>query len=129
MPILQIRALPQKDQSKIKPALKKTALSISGAYQCAPEQVWVTWETLSPGHYLEGSNDSDTQPHNTHPPICELLCFEGKSQREIEQVLLIAAKTLSEALNIPNNIFISYREAKSGQVIAGNGIIRKRKSS
>lgn len=126
MPILQIKALPQKDQTKVTPALKKTAKAISEAYNCSPEQVWVTWTELSSGHYVEGTTDSDQQPDSTHPPICELLCFEGKSSEEIEDILSKAAKTLSKELGIPNNIFMTYREAKSGQVIAGNGIVRKK---
>jgi hypothetical protein len=38
---------------------------------------------------------------------------------------LAAAGTLSRELGIPGNIFLRYEEARSGRVIAGNGIIRK----
>lgn len=125
MPILHVRSLPQKDKNKITPALKKTCVAISEAYGCHPHQVWSTWEEISPGHYIEGENEAREQPAETHPPICELICFEGKSEEEIEKVLTVAANTLSEALGISGNIFITYREAKSGRVIAGNGIVRK----
>ena len=125
MPILHIKALPQKDPDKISNALKKTNIAISEAYGCDPKHVWSTWEEIKPNRYVEGDQEKDQQPQDTHPPICELICFEGKSQEVIENVLTTAANTLSTELNIPNNIFMTYREAKSGQVIAGNGIVRK----
>src|SRR5688572_9310275 len=125
MPILHIRALPQKDPEKIQTALRETCLAIAKAYDCKPEQVWATWEELKPGFYFEGANPAVIQPEQTHPPIARLLCFEGKSPEVIEKVLMAAARTLSGVLGIPGNIFITYHEAQSGRVIASNGIIRK----
>ncbi|MCB0356818.1 MAG: hypothetical protein KDD40_07410 [Bdellovibrionales bacterium] len=126
MQILEVKALPQKDPTRIKSALKKTAVAISEVYGCKPEQVWATWEEIRPGWYVEGENEVNVQPKDTHPPIAQLTCFEGRNGEQIEELLKVAAKVLSESLGIPENIFMTYHEAKSGQVIAGNGIIRKR---
>ena len=126
MPILHVRALPQKDSSKIAPALKKTTVAISEVYGCSPQHVWATWEKMKPGFYVEGENEASEQPNDTHPPICELICFEGRSADEVEKLLEVAASTLSKELGIKNNIFMTYKEAKSGQVISGNGIVRKK---
>jgi hypothetical protein len=126
MPILHIRALPQKDPSRVQPALKKTCVAIAEAYGCKSEQVWATWEEIKSGLYVEGENPADTQPSDSHPPVAQLTCFEGKSAVEIENILTAAASTLSESLGIPNNIFMTYHEAKSRQVVAGNGIVRKK---
>lgn len=125
MTVLNIRALPQKDGVDIQSALKKTTVSISEAYGCDPQKVWATWDEIQTGFYIEGTESADKQPEQSHPPIGELICFEGKPAEVIEKVLLAAATTLSRELNIPGNIFITYREAKSGQVIAGNGVVRK----
>lgn len=125
MPILEIKALPQKNKEKIPTVLKKTAVAIANAYGCKPEQVWVTWNEFEPGFYVEGENEAHIQPERTHPPIATLTCFEGKADEQIEKILKVAAATLSETLGIPSNIFITYIEAKSGRVIAGNGVIRK----
>ncbi len=125
MPILHVRALPQKNESIISQALKSTTVAVSKVYDCRPEQVWATWEEIQPGRYLEGENEASTQPHGTHPPICELICFEGQTPEKIEQLLKVASSTLSQSLGIQDNIFMTYREAKSGEVIAGNGILRK----
>ena len=126
MPILNIKALPQKDNSRVELALKKTCLVIADCYGCKPEHVWATWEELKPGFYVEGNSSVEVQPKNTHPPIATLTCFEGKSPEKIEELLLIASKTLSKELGIEGNIFMTYHEAKSGEVVAGDGIVRKK---
>lgn len=125
MPILQIKALPQKDESKITPALKKTCKAIAECYQCEPKHVWATWEELKSEFYVEGEKSAAIQPDDTHPPMASLTCFEGKSPEQIEKLLKITSNTLSKELGLGDNIFITYHEAKSGQVISGNQIVRK----
>ena len=127
MPILHIRALPQKDPSQIPGALKAATLAMAKVYGCDSSQVWATWEELKPGFYVEGESGADSQPEETHPPIADLICFEGSSPEQIEKVLLAASQALSRELGLGENIFIAYREAKSGQVIAGNGVVRREK--
>lgn len=126
MPILQVKALPQKNPELIQPALRKTSLAISKFYECDPSNVWVIWDEIKPHLYFEGENSVNLQPSGTHPPIAELLCFEGLDQKSIESLLETTSKALSSGLNLENNIFITYKEAKSGQVIAGNGVVRKK---
>ncbi|HAZ12911.1 MAG: hypothetical protein A2X86_08980 [Bdellovibrionales bacterium GWA2_49_15] len=126
MPILHVRGLPQKYPGRIQTALTETCVAIAALYGCKPEHVWATWEDLKPGHYVEGHNSASTQPQETHPPIAQLICFEGRTSEEIEKLLQAAAKALSSGLGIPGNIFITFTEAKSGQVVAGDGILRKK---
>lgn len=126
MPVLQIRALPQQDPSRVQAAMKATCLAVAEAYGCAPDQVWATWETIEPGLYVEGETAADIQPPDTHPPLATLICFEGRSPDDIERLLATAAETLTAALGIPGNIFMEYREARSGRVIAGDGVVRSR---
>ncbi len=113
-------------QLALRPQGHFTHADVEGdVYGCKPEQVWATWEEIKPGFFVEGANSVDQQPATTHPPVGELICFEGKSADVLEKVLIAAGTVLSRELGIPGNIFITYREAKSGQVIAGNGIIRR----
>lgn len=126
MPILHIKALPQKSSHLIAVATKEVTQAIANRYGCRQEQVWVTWQELSPGHYFEGEKAELEQPLKTHPPICTLTCFEGKTRAEIETLLLEVATVLGAALDLDNNIFIQYQEAKAGQVVAGNGIVRNK---
>lgn len=125
MPILHVRALPQNDNSSTQEALKKTCLAIAEVYGCEPSQVWATWTPIDPGFYFEGEKGPMAQPRLSHPPICELICFEGKSPDEVSELLLVASKTLSRGLGMEDNIFMTYREARSGEVVAGNGVVRK----
>jgi phenylpyruvate tautomerase PptA (4-oxalocrotonate tautomerase family) len=123
MPILHVRALPQPHPEKIQGALKATCAAIAKVYGCKPQQVWATWEEIRPGLYLEGEVHAAVQPQETHPPIATLTCFEGRTADEVAKLLSTGAKTLSEALGIPGNIFMTYHEAASGRVIAGDGIV------
>ena len=125
MPVLHVKALPQEDSARIQPALKATSVAVASVYGCRPRQVWATWETIAPGHYVEGETAADVQPKDSHPPIATLTCFEGRGPDEIEALLTTAAHTLGEALGMPGNIFMEYREARTGQVIAGDGVLRK----
>jgi len=75
---------------------------------------------------VEGENEATQQQPSSHPPIAQLTCFEGESDQQIEEVIAVAASTLSESLGIPGNTFLTYHEAPSGQVVAGNGIVRKK---
>jgi hypothetical protein len=125
MPVLTIMALPQADPSRIEPALKAAAAAIAGAYGCAPEEVWAIWQEIPPGCYLEGDRAAGEQPKTTHPPVGRLLCFEGRDAETIAATLTAAAGSLSSALGIPGNIFIEYAEARSGRVIAGDGVVRR----
>jgi hypothetical protein len=101
-------------------------MPIAAAYGCQPEQVWGIWNEIRPRFYVEGNKDAETQPKKTHPPVGRLICYEGKDPETIERVLQTAASTLAESPGIPGNIFIMYDEAKSGEVIAGDGIVRKK---
>ncbi len=125
MPVLEIRALPQPDPTRIEPALKATCKAIAMVYGCAPRQVWATWVTVEPGQYVEGDAAADLQPADSHPPVARLLCFEGRDDDTIARTLRAAADTLSAGLGIPGNIFIEYAEGRNGRVIDGAGVVRR----
>jgi phenylpyruvate tautomerase PptA (4-oxalocrotonate tautomerase family) len=126
MPILEVKALPQRSSETVTKALQTTCLALAEVCGCHPNQVWATWEEIRPGCYVEGDSPANSQPKGTHPPIATLTAFEGKSPEQIEKILRVAAKTLSSSLGIPNNIFMTYVEARSGRVIAGDGVVRKK---
>lgn len=125
MPVLTIMALPQADPARIEPALKAAAAAIAAAYGCPPGQVWTIWHEIPCGRYLEGDDAAGVQPESTHPPVGRLLGFEGRDDATIAATLTAAAAALSAALGIPGNIFIEYAEARSGRVIAGDGVVRR----
>lgn len=124
MPILEISALKPAEPIDVPAALAHINLAIAEAYSCDPRHVWSTVTWLEPGHYVEGDCAADTQPTETHKPIARLTCFEGTSQDQIEEILLVTSRALSEAFRLGDNVFVMYFEAKSGQVAAANRIER-----
>jgi hypothetical protein len=125
MPILTVRGLPQKLPLRIPQALGRACTSIAEAYGCKPNQVWGTWQEITPGWYVEGDNAATVQPAVGFPPIAELACPAGKPPEVIEKCLLAAAKALAEGLGLGDNVFVAYRELKAGEIIAGDSAIRK----
>ncbi len=125
MPILQIKALPQKSPEALQKAIRRTNQAIAEAYGCEQRHVRTIWEEIKPGCYLEGDEAREQQPADTHPPVGQLLCFEGKDQVTIEKTLLAASQAISSELGLPGNVFISYAEAKSGRAVAGDALLRK----
>lgn len=125
MPVIHISALPQPDPSVVQAALTATCVAVSQVYGCDERAVWAVWHPIEPGAYVEGRVGAETQPADTHPPICEIWSFEGRSEQDIEKILTTLAESLSQALRIPNNVFAVYRDLRSGRVIAGNGVIRR----
>jgi len=126
MPILHVRALPQTESEHIKVALEKACLAISNELGCDLDKVWATWEELKPGYYIEGKESRDVQGRDSHPPICELKCFEGMSAEKIDSLLIAVSRALSEGLGCEGNLFVSFHEIKSGHAIAGTNIVKKK---
>lgn len=126
MPVLEIRALPQKPGVDTQAALKRACTALAETLGERPEGTWGTWVELPPGSYTEGGNAPSVQPASTHPPIVRLFAFEGKSPEAIERMLTVVAETLASALNVePGNVFVIYDEGRSGRVHAGGHVIKK----
>jgi phenylpyruvate tautomerase PptA (4-oxalocrotonate tautomerase family) len=124
MPVIQIRALPQREGVDVKKALAALCAAVAEVYGCESAHVWATWQCIEPGRYVEGGSGAGLQPEDTHPPIVDILCFEGRSPELIESLLERAAEVLSRELGIPGNVFITYTEARSGRVFTGGGVRR-----
>ncbi|MBI4727286.1 hypothetical protein HY768_08730 [candidate division TA06 bacterium] len=128
MPIIEIKALPQKEEVDTAEALKTICVRLADKMGIEPKQVWATWTTIAPGSYIEGEAQAKAQPYATHPPLVNMMAFEGKSDSEIETAMLTIAEELAKHLQIdPENIFIKYDETKSGRVFTGGATIIKTK--
>jgi phenylpyruvate tautomerase PptA (4-oxalocrotonate tautomerase family) len=123
MPIITINALPQPETADIPDVIKRVSIAVAEAMNIDPKLVWTTWQTIEPNHYTEGQNPAAEQQHDTHPPIVNLLAFEGRPTETIERAILAIAETLCQALNLePGNAFITFTEAKSGWTYMGEEI-------
>ena len=126
MPVIHVRALPQKVGMDVPATLKKLACAVAAATEVAPQRVFATWETLPPDWYAEGENTSKSQPAGTHPPIVTSTAFEGRSPATVRKMILAVVEVLGRELGIEQgNAFVTYCEARAGQIYTG-GQIRER---
>ncbi|MBL7670318.1 MAG: hypothetical protein JNM39_07510 [Bdellovibrionaceae bacterium] len=126
MPIFEIRALPQKPGVNHQAAMKRLCCEIATIMKISERQVWATWAPILPGDYLEGGNSANIQPDSTHPPIVNLVAFEGRPESLIEKVINQAAVILCEELKIETgNVYIQFTETKSGRTYVGGELRRK----
>ena len=126
MPIILVKGLPQKSGVDVRVALKETCTRLAEMMDIPKRQVWGTWEDIEPGSYVEGDVAADTQPENSHPPIVNVIAFEGRSPDLIRRALNCVAESLGEKLGVGENIFIRYTEAKSGRVWDGGRIVESK---
>lgn len=130
MPVIHVRALPQKEGIDPTRALQALCPEVARTLGLRERQVFGTWETIHPSRYAEGDVLAERQPDATHPPIVELVAFEGRAPELIESAILAIARVLSRELQIEaGNLFITYREARSGQIFTGGQIKRRAPAS
>jgi phenylpyruvate tautomerase PptA (4-oxalocrotonate tautomerase family) len=126
MPVLDIRALPQKPGVDAQAALKRVCTELAQMLGERPTGTWGTWVELLPGSYTEGDDAPAVQPDATHPPLVRLFAFEGKSRETVERMITLVADTLADALRVePGNVFVTYDEGRSGRVYSGGSLIKK----
>lgn len=81
---------------------------------------------MEPRNYTEGDQLADEQPEQTHPPIVNVIVFEGATQEKIEKMLKSIADTLCKELKLAEgNVFIRYTQVKSGMIYSGGEIVYK----
>ncbi len=129
MPVIQIKSLPQDNGIDTRVILKKICCRVADDLKVPKHQVWGTWEILASGNYVEGDSAPPLQPKATHPPIVNVIAFEGRSQNQINGMLRVIADELCQELKMNSgNAFITFTEAHSGRVYTG-GELRFRKES
>jgi phenylpyruvate tautomerase PptA (4-oxalocrotonate tautomerase family) len=127
VPIIEIRALPQRPDVDRRAALSTLCTAVASQVDMPAHAVWGTWQELAPGDYVEGANAPSVQPDSTHPPLVRLFAFEGRSQPTIEKMITLVADVLSRELRMEKgNVFVLFIEGKSGRVYSGGGIVRKK---
>ena len=125
MPVIEIRALPQAEGVDVSAVIRAVSVRVAEAMRIPPQQVWVTWTTIEPGNYCEGDDERDIQPGATHPPIADIVSFEGQDDATIERILKTIADTLVEHLQLTEGApFVSYTEARKGRVYTGGRVRR-----
>jgi phenylpyruvate tautomerase PptA (4-oxalocrotonate tautomerase family) len=125
MPFIHVRSLPLDEAAEIREILVELCRDFSEETGIDREQVHATWEFLQPGHYARGDRAPHVQPRSGHPLLVELLAPDFNDAKMIERMFHGIALSLSRRVGFPlENIFISYRAARSGEVYDQGQIVR-----
>jgi hypothetical protein len=123
MPVIHIRALPQQPGVDVAGTMKRACSVVAEHMKAPPHAVFATWETVA--HFVEGDNEAQVQPRSTHPPIVQLLAFQGRTNEAIENAMTALADVLCEGLRMERgNAFISFVEGASGRLYTGGKLKR-----
>lgn len=123
MPVITVRALPQPPGVDRTRVCARLAVEVAGVLGLNPRRVWCTWQTLEPGCFLEGDEPAVLQPRATHPPIVDVLAFEGRPPALVVQVLERVAAVLTAELDLDEgNAFVTWTDAKAGKVFTGGQV-------
>lgn len=124
MPIVEVTALPQApeiDLGSVTAALTRAVAAELGEDQSG---TWVVWRTVQPGAYVEGSTAAAVQPASTHPPLTRVIAYEGRAPEMISRILVAVAETLISELELSEgNAFVTWDEARAGQVYTGGVVL------
>ena len=123
MPVVEIRALPQRDGVDIGVVLTAVTQALAALLNEEPSGTWATWEEIAPARYAEGGDTPLSQPRETHPPLVRVTAFEGRSPELVAAMLDTVAGTLTRELDLdPGNAFVRYEEARSGRLFTGGEV-------
>jgi phenylpyruvate tautomerase PptA (4-oxalocrotonate tautomerase family) len=125
VPVVRISALPQPGGLEPERALAAVTQALAGLLGEEPSGSWATWEEIPPGRYAEGDDAPALQPPATHPPLVELIAFEGRPPEVVERMLTTVAEVLERELGLERgNVFVRYVEATEGRLYTGGKVVR-----
>lgn len=125
MPVVEIRALPQRDGLDLEGVLAAVTTELAALLNEESSGTWATWEEIPPGRYVEGSDAPLEQPRSTHPPLVRVTAFEGRTPELVAAILETVAGVLARGLGLEHgNVFVRYEEARAGRLFTGGEVRR-----
>ncbi len=124
MPVVEIRALPQKPPADVPNVLERVCTELATVLDIAEKRVWATWETIEGCHYVEGRQETPDQVASTHPPLVRVLAFEGRSDDVVRVMLETGARRAAEVRGLEGgNVRVTYEARKPGRVWSGGRVL------
>lgn len=107
VPLIEIRALPQRGDVDVERVLARIATEVAGAIGAQPSAVWVTWSTID-GGYAVADDVRTKQPHETHAPIVHV--HARRTAAEVEAICAAVESVLVGELGLADgNVFVTVR--------------------
>jgi phenylpyruvate tautomerase PptA (4-oxalocrotonate tautomerase family) len=117
MPLVNILSLPPSDPRVIEPLLAEIRDRGALAFHCAPENIWVTFQALPSGHYVQGDSRAEHPDGQTHPPLVILRAQTGRSAAQRDGLVRAIGDALARAFQIPAaQVWIHYQEMNPADV-------------
>ncbi len=124
MPVVEIRALPQKPPADVPNVLERVCTELATVLDIAEKRVWATWETIEGCHYVEGRQETPDQVASTHPPLVRVLAFEGRSDDVVRVMLETVARSVAEALGLEaGNVLVTSEDPTAGRLWSGGQVL------
>jgi phenylpyruvate tautomerase PptA (4-oxalocrotonate tautomerase family) len=121
--VVRISALPQRGGHPPERALAAVTHALAELLGEEPGGSWATWEAIPAGRYAEGGESPAFQPASTHPPLVEVVAFEGRPPELVARMLETVADVLARELELePGNVFVRYVEATAGRLYTGGRV-------
>ncbi len=117
MPVIRITSLPLAQDTDVARVLEGLSKEFAESVALNVDSIYVTWEFLSPGHYVHQGRAAGLQENETHPIQVEMISADVFSSTRIELMLHSIAEAISRRTHVPReNIFVYHRSLASGRV-------------
>ena len=111
MPLVTIQSLPPRDQWTISTMLADVRDSGAAALRCLPDNIWVLFQPVQAGHYLQGGEPAMGLRNDSHPPIVIVRAQVGRTKEEKERLVVSVVSAVARGLSVPEkNVWVHYQE-------------------
>jgi len=125
MPFVHVRALPLEGDFDPGAVVRAISAEIAQAAGVDEKHMTVTWHTFAPDHYASSGITAPTQPPASHPVLVELVAPDFIPPEQVEKLLRATAAAVARCARVsPENVFVEFRGARSGQVLDAGEIVR-----
>ncbi len=118
MPLLIIHSLPPADPGTIPQLIVDVRDAGARALGCPKSNIWVVFQPIAPGHYVQGEGAPARAPQpDSHPPCIILRAQVGRTQAERSALVSAVAAAVGRGLSVPaENVWVYYEEMRSEDV-------------
>ena len=117
MPLVTILSLPPADSGVISRMIADVRDTGAHTLRCPPSNIWVIFQPVLPGYYVQGSESAALPQEKTHPPVVVIRAQTGRSPEEREAFVIAVADAVGRGLSVPSkNVWIHYQEMKPQDV-------------
>ncbi|WLQ13701.1 hypothetical protein O5O45_28640 [Hahella aquimaris] len=117
MPVVKIKSLPLAHDTDLPRVLEGISKEFAESVKINVDNVYITWEYLSPGHYAHQGRVAGLQETHSHPVQVQLLTADMTDTSKVHQMFEALAEAISKRTHVyRENIFIWHSSVASGKV-------------